>query len=661
MTAHLEIITASAPHIYHSALVYTPETSVVRKLYESYVQPFTRVVHGLPVSWDSHTAAAVFSDLVEEAVWSSCSRFIAIAFENSTLVDILDSVALQKLQTLKFERVFEYGRSGFGFSPDGRMFTRSGHNRGESKESSFVVTWDLQTGSVISAIERPLNKPEGIRITYSKDGKVIGVLHQCHTATTISIYNVLSGEHTHDVYHRSHQSIDDQPLDPRRPWRIIWTHGESLRFATATLTSDRLTTVAIWEVGFIPGSTSTKVRSLFIPTRIQPPGQHQLIHCTRVQFHPTLHRLVLFGSQNGGGVLVWDYKTSRCLLHSTDISFYSDVTFSSDSRFFACSNAESNVFLWKESSTGYVLHGILTPSTQHSIPLLSPNGELLFTHGGSVTRLWRTKSFTSTPSTAPIQTQRIENFILEFIPDRSLAVVARQKDNTVTVLDLNSGVPQWTIDTGMDVYGLRVIGETIAVIGGTKVTGWNLPGDIASPGARMGIEDSIRAIRFWWGSESPLVAGSVSFDFGHIAVILGSGEFGRLEVYTATGQRLRDSSPAMFNSLWFLPDRPGIGLVVDGNRGQVQLITTEGALEGRTPIGDIENGQWGCPHGSSRGYKVTNDGWIISPSRKRLLMLPPQWRAQTGRRVWNGQFLGLLHGTLPEAVILELEPPPVAL
>ena len=641
--------------------MYTPKTSVVRKLYGSYAQPFARVVCGLPESWDSNTAAAVFSDPIDQAVWSSCSRFIAIAFQNSTLVDILDSVALQKLQTLKFERVFQSGRSGFGFSPDGRMLTRSGHNRGESKGSSFVVTWDLQTGSVISAIERPLDIPEGIRITYSKDGKLIGVLHQCLMATTISIYNVLSGEHTHDVYHRSHQRINDQRLGSHRPWSIIWTHGESLRFATATLTSDWLTTVAIWKVGFTPGSTSTEVSSLSIPTRIQPPGQPQRIHWAQVQFHPALHRLALFGFQTGGGVLVWDIQKSRCLLRFTDIGFNSEVTFSSDSRFFACSNRESEVFLWKESPTAYVLHGILTPSTQRSTPLLSPNGELLFTHGGFVTRLWHTKSFTSTPSSAPIQTQRIEKFVLDFIPDRSLAVVARQKDNTVTAFDLNSGVPQWTIDTGMDVYGLRVVGEAIAVIGGTKVTAWNLPGGIASPGARMGVEDSIRTIHFRWGSESALVAGSVSFDFGHIAVIYGSGEIGLLEVYTATGQLLRNSNPVGRDPLWFLPDRPGIGRVVDGNKGQVRLITTEGTLEDPIPIGDIENGQWGCPHGSSRGYKVTNDGWIVSPSRKRLLMLPPHWRSEIMRRVWNGQFLGLLHGTLPEAVILELEPPPVTL
>jgi hypothetical protein len=38
-------------------------------------------------------------------------------------------------------------------------------------------------------------------------------------------------------------------------------------------------------------------------------------------------------------------------------------------------------------------------------------------------------------------------------------------------------------------------------------------------------------------------------------------------------------------------------------------------------------------------------------------MLPPLWQSfESVDRVWNGKFLALLHGSLPEPVILELEP-----
>jgi len=72
------VISASAPHIYHSALLLSPQTSVVRKLYESYTRPLVRVVRGLPISWEPTVATSYHHDRVFMAVWSPCSRFIAL-------------------------------------------------------------------------------------------------------------------------------------------------------------------------------------------------------------------------------------------------------------------------------------------------------------------------------------------------------------------------------------------------------------------------------------------------------------------------------------------------------------------------------------------------------------------------------------------------------
>ena len=71
---------------------------------------------------------------------------------------------------------------------------------------------------------------------------------------------------------------------------------------------------------------------------------------------------------------------------------------------------------------------------------------------------------------------------------------------------------------------------------------------------------------------------------------------------------------------------------------------------------DIEHPPEGYPWASSRGYRVTNDWWILDPDGKRLLMLPPHWQSYAVHRVWKGKFLALLHGGLSEPVILEMEP-----
>jgi len=71
---------------------------------------------------------------------------------------------------------------------------------------------------------------------------------------------------------------------------------------------------------------------------------------------------------------------------------------------------------------------------------------------------------------------------------------------------------------------------------------------------------------------------------------------------------------------------------------------------------DIEDPPEGYPWGSSRGYRVTNDWWILGPGRRRLLMLPPTWQSTVVQRVWRGRFVALIHRGLPEPVILELDP-----
>ena len=59
----------------------------------------------------------------------------------------------------------------------------------------------------------------------------------------------------------------------------------------------------------------------------------------------------------------------------------------------------------------------------------------------------------------------------------------------ITVLDINNTTRQLTIDAGMKVYGLKVVGKTIVIKGGNKSDTWTL--NIITPGVKLGIEDCI--------------------------------------------------------------------------------------------------------------------------------------------------------------------------
>jgi WD40 repeat protein len=477
-------------------------------------------------------------------------------------------------------------------------------------------------------------------MAYSANGKMIGI-YFCDTETvtgSILICDVVSGACIH------HYSLNgDIPLSNN-----IWTHGESLWYATADAT-----TITIWEVGFISGGPPMKVETLPTPDGFDPT-------CTKasVKLLPAPYRLAIAFAEK---VLVWDLRNSKCLLDYSVVSTRPLMSFSSDGRFFALSVAGPEIYLWKESPTGYIFHGTLESRARHPIPLFSRNGESIVVFSGRTIKLWRTNIFTTRPFGNFTQTpQLFEDSTLDFSPDGALAVVAVQQNRTATVLDLESGVPQFTIDTGIKVYGLRVIGNTVVVIGHWEVIAWDLPARGCVPNARVGPEDSSWKISPGGPQEDDanILGASISPDFRHIAftrTFLGR-RVPCLCIYSAsTGERL-GFKVTHGDIPWFSPDGCDIWCATRSGEAEVWRVGGERDMledSGRT-VG-TEDPPDGYPWRSSCGYRVTDDWWILGPDGKRLLMLPPHWQSYAVSRVWKGQFLALLHRGLPEPVILEVE------
>ena len=619
---------------------------MVQKLYKAHVRPFVRVVQGIPASWDSNTPTSVVSSKFGLAVWSPCNRFIAISPGHTMTADILDSATLQRLQSLPFSRRIALPPEALAFSPDSRMLTFFIRGQNILSPERFVVSWDLHTGGVVSAIEWKGfrdTKSRKAHIIYLMDGKTVAVISRYDDSTIISIYDVVSGVHMHNVDQGARTNLD---LALGVPYvYTIWAHEASLRFATHG--PMKITT---WEVGFAPGATPTEIESVSIPDiPAFKPGKELDLAWT--EFHPASCRLAVIRIEAEGTLLIWDARASKLLLHHTNINFRGPMTFSSDARFFSCSAIGSEVHLWKESPTGYALFAKLAHGTSYSQPYLSPDGGSIITFSYSAIQLWHTKSFTTTTSTNLAQALQHtgEDFVLEFLPERLLAVAARKEDRTVTVLDLKSGVPQLVIETPIKVYGLGPIENTIIVVGDKEVITWNLPTGGLPPDARMSVEDSTQTIDFHDDDSNAVVVASTSPDLGYIAWY---GEDGFLEVYcTSDGQNLRVKLE-WASVLWFSPGGHNIWCV-DDNQAKVFTITQD-TLDHTMTVLDVQDGSWGCPWGSSRCYK---NGWILGEGGNRLLMLPPLWQSlDSADRIWSGKFIALLHGGLPEPVILELEP-----
>ena len=318
-----DVLSASAPHIYASALPLSPKMSMVRQKYKHCARPLARVVHGLPVSWELAVAVAYRNSLGNVVAWSPCNRFIAIATREA--VEICDAVTLNLLSTFKFPPHFI--ADWLSFSPDGRILTQL--------DFWGFLTLDIQTGGSVYTI---LPDELGVgflnpQSPYSMDGRILTVLSHNHPTLNIIIatYN-LSTSHTHCY--------------PDSEGRIIpptWTHGEFLQFATA-----KTGCITIWETEPTFTRAPEMVESFPLPDEIAKTEASELS-----LFLPALYRLAVVLENTH---FIWDARGSKLLLKLSPPPAH-DMSFSPDGRFFACVIGGAWVGVWKEESpVGYVLH-----------------------------------------------------------------------------------------------------------------------------------------------------------------------------------------------------------------------------------------------------------------------------------------------------------------
>ena len=122
VTRFFEIISQSGPHIYHSALQLTPQSSFVWKLYNQQIHSVARVAIGAPASWDSCIARVETTQKIHCAVWSPCGQFIAVGV--GITIEIRDSTTLERVSVLKPPSnpccsTYYFAYDLLTFSPDG--------------------------------------------------------------------------------------------------------------------------------------------------------------------------------------------------------------------------------------------------------------------------------------------------------------------------------------------------------------------------------------------------------------------------------------------------------------------------------------------------------------------------------------------------------------
>ena len=591
-----------------------------------------RIVCGLPTSWEQSIATVRFDD-ISGIVWSPCSRLIAVSCSGTrTTIKILDVVTLTQLTTLESPLDELDLAQWLMFSPDGHLLTWCGCH------PQKFISWDVQTGVLVSTISSEEHPRHVSLAAHSSCGTMLGILFYLNGTNTIYIYDILSG-----TYICTH-SVKGPQASP------IWAYCECFRFAMKNPGS-----LTIWEVGFTSEHAPIEVESLQIPDNSHSPYF--------TLYHPTPSRLALV---THGKVLIWDPQDSKFLLNFDSVDLgWTRLSFSPDGHFFICGGSHCGIYIWKESSTGYILHQRFMTSIGGPKPYVSPNGELIIVHSGLTIRLWPIANSAASPSAISTQPfQHPKSFLFEFSPDKASAAVAQAGNDMVTVLNLKSGVPQLTIDTSMEVYGLGLGESTIIVVGDGKIVTWNLPSGDCVPNPRVNVDNSIQTTTFNFPSLSPSTlepAISMSPNFHHIAILMfwvdsvGENHMHLLDVLT--GQCFGSVDTKLGSEPWFTPDGQEVWCVKAYHGADRWKIV--GGTESNTTVlehlGPTEHPPDESPWKPSGDYEVTDDRWILTSGGKRLLWFSPYWRSYQWERKRGGKFLVLLHRKLPGFVILELE------
>jgi len=202
---------------------------------------------------------------------------------------------------------------------------------------------------------------------------------------------------------------------------------------------------------------------------------------------------------------------------------------------------------------------------------------------------------------------------VEFTPDGMLAVVAKQREETVTVLNLKSGVPQLTIDARMEVHGLRVIGNTVVVICDKKVITWNLPAGDCVSGARVGLEDSRREVDLYNLRKTLINGASISPDSRHIVI----SDLEKLFIYSAsTGKLLKirhnEITPSYFLTPRFSQTDAISGVLALTVKAEVWRVGGEEVLERLGLTVGIEDPPEGYPWASFCGTGLRMIGGCLA-------------------------------------------------
>ncbi|KAN0087267.1 Quinonprotein alcohol dehydrogenase-like superfamily [Elaphomyces granulatus] len=442
LSSHSSIIEEAPLQVYCSAIVFSPRTSITRRLYSDYVPKWILHKPTIFEDWSPYLQTLYHSSFVTVVAFSLDGRLLAsVSLDNK--IRLWDTATGTERRALEgHSKLVE----AVVFSPDGRLLASGSSDR-------TIRLWDTATGAERSALEGHSDRVKAV--VFSPDGRLLAS-GSCDR--TIRLWDTATGAEQRvlkgylDMILAVAFSPDGRLLasGSRDKTIRLWDASTGTELRALKGHSHEVTAVAFSPNGRLlaSGSHDTTVRLWDASTGIE---RHTLKgHSQSVMAVAFLPDGGLLASGSVDNIVLWDASTGaeRRALKSV-LKHHSDVdamAFSPDGRLLAFTSPEYNtVRLWDASTDGARL-AASTSRISHrdstTTVALSPEAKLMATGShNTVVRLWDASTGTEQHA---LEGHSHMVRALAFSPDGGL-VATGSDDNTVRLWDTSTGTERRTL------------------------------------------------------------------------------------------------------------------------------------------------------------------------------------------------------------------------
>ena len=495
------------------------------------------------------------------------------------------------------------------------IFTLNSTHRFDLEFLRLLVVWDIKTGVVI--LEAKTDHCG--KILFYGDQKI-----------AILVERGVQSFYIYDVSNRTLLFQGGSVSQHGTGFGAHWTHEGTLHFATSFERNGKFM-INIYK--FQP----TSIPPLHKLSSFPVPPQEGNFSFSPVSFHASF--------VTNTKVVILDVQNSKLLLHSEDVQVHNAGQFSPNGCFFACKISMLKIYVWQNTPTGYVPWRTFTSRLPVLAFLWSPTSDLFLCHcGEEMVLLHPDRHFDPLSSDENKPNYWPESYSVVHPTDHPYIGIAQQRNGIVTILDSLSATIQWVINTGMEIYDIKMIDNTVYVVDMHKLVSWHFGAGGVVPGVSEALD---------FGADAQSRA--LSHDCTQVAFVREGVVF----LYDVKAQKILKSFKGGGSRPYrirFSPDGHQLLCVhlnplMDGEC--VKLDITEDWSSMEVTSEHIKGYLSWYNLFSSGGYYVGMEmKWVINSGDNKILWLPPHWR----RRVrWEGNYLALVDHLHPIPIIIEFQ------